>query len=125
VAVLLSVLVATPALAWTVTGTKTKDLSVAGQVTFDSAFSASDGETITININPLDYPSVTITDVTLEKVTPKPRGGCPGCGIAVSGTGDHDVDVTLTNTRSGKSTFHLWLYLSTGEHLGVNVNFGR
>lgn len=114
-------LVATPALAWTVTETKTKTLPIAGEVTFTSSFHATDGETITITVWPVN-PSVTISNVQLVKVTPQ---GCSGCSIAVSGTGDRDVDVTLHNVRSGKSTFHLWLYLSTGEHLGVNVQFGR
>jgi len=118
---LLTLVVATPALAWTVTETKTKTLPIAGQVTFTSAFRASDGETITITIWPVNS-SITISDVKLVKVTPK---GCGTCRIAVSGAGDHDVNVTLHNPRSGKSTFHLWLYLSTGEHLGVNVQFGR
>lgn len=120
----LSLMVATPALAWTVTKIKTKTLPIAGEVTFTSSFRATDRETIAIEIWPADS-SVTISDVQLTKVTPKPKQGCSGCYIEVSGEGDHDVDVTLHNTRSGKSTFHLWLYLSTGEHIGVNVQFGR
>jgi len=107
-----------------VTKIKTKTLPIAGDVTFTSSFRAANGETITIEIWPADA-SVTISDVRLTKVTPKPKQGCSGCSIEVSGTGDHDVNVTLHNSRPGKSTFHLWLYLSTGEHLGVNVQFGR
>jgi hypothetical protein len=121
---LLSLVVVTPALAWTATKTKTKTLPIAGAVTFTSAFSATNGDTITITIWPVN-PSVTISDVQLVKITPKPKQGCAGYSIAVSGTGDQEVDVTLRNTRPGKSTFHLRLYLSTGEHVGVNVQFGR
>ncbi len=113
-----------PASAWTVTKIKTKTLPIAGEVTFTSSFRARDGDTITIQIWPADS-QVSISDVELRRVTPRPKRGCPGCYIEVSGAGDHDVDVTLHNTRTGKSTFHLWLYLSTGEHVGVNVQFGR
>ncbi|RMF29732.1 MAG: hypothetical protein D6759_13315 [Chloroflexi bacterium] len=123
--ILVSLAVAvTPAFAWTVTQIKTKTLPTAGDVTFTSSFRATDGETIAITIWP-DDPSVTIEDVQLRKVTPQPKQGCAGCRIEVFGTGDYDADVTVHNTRSGKSTFHLWVYLSTGEHLGVNVQFGR
>ena len=124
VVALLSLVMATPVLAWTVTQTKTKTLPIAGAVTFTSSFRAADGETITITIWPANS-AVTISNVELIKVTPTPKQGCNGCSIAVSGTGDHDVDVTLHNSRPGRSTFHLWLYLSTGEHVGVNVQFGR
>jgi len=122
--ILLALVATAPTLAWTVTKIKTKTLPIAGDVTFTSSFRAADGDTITITIWPAN-PSVTISDVELVKVTPKPKRGCPGCSIAVIRTGDHDVEVTLHNTRQGKSTFHLWLYLSTSEHLGVNVQFGR
>jgi hypothetical protein len=121
---LLSLVVATPALAQTVTKTKTKTLPIAGAVTFTSAFSATNGDTITITISPVN-PSVTISDVQLVRITPKHQQGCVGCSIAVSGTGDQAVDVTLRNPLPGKSTFHLRLYLSTGEHVGVKVKFGR
>jgi len=124
ISTLLGLIVVMPAPAWTVTQIKTKTLPIAGEVTFTSAFQAADGETITIEIWPTD-PSVTISDVQLMKVTPKPKQGCSGCYIEVSGVGDHDVEVTLHNSRPGKSTFHLWLYLSSGEHIGVNVKFGR
>jgi hypothetical protein len=120
--VLLSLVAMTPVLAWEVTKIKTKTLPIAGEVTFTSSFHAADGETITITIWPANS-SVTISDVQLVKVTPKPKQG--GGSIDVSVVDDHDVNVTLHNTRVGKSTFHLWLYLSTGEHLGVNVQFGR
>lgn len=121
---LLRFLPAGPAAGWTVTEIKTKTLPIAGTVTFTSSFRAADGETITLQIWPSDN-RVTIRDVVLTKVTPRRKQGCDGCSIDVSGTGDHDADVTLHNPRPGKSTFHLWLYLSTGEHVGVNVHFGR
>jgi len=129
---LLSLGVMTPALAWTATRAqgegvaqiKSKTLPIAGRVTFTSSFRAADGETVTIAIWPAD-PSVAISDVQLVRVTPKPKRGCEGCGIEVAEADEREVSVTLHNTRPGKSTFHLWLYLSTGEHLGVNIHFGR
>jgi len=114
----LSLVMATLALSWTVTEWKTKTLPIAGDVLFTSSFSAANGETITITISPANS-GITISDVVLDKVTPK---GCTGCSIEVSNNTGHTVDVKLTNPGPGK-TFHLSLYLSTGEKLGVNVQF--
>lgn len=114
----------TAASPWTVTETKTKTLPIAGDVTFTSSFSAASGETITITIWPVDA-SITIGSVVLDKATPKPKSLDSALTNIVTGEpydGGHKIDVTLNNGQ-GFTTFHLWLYLSSGEHIGVNVHF--
>lgn len=111
---------------WTVTKWKTKSLPIAGDVYFTSSISAIDGEEITIEIQPVDS-SVTIVSVVLDKPTPKPRDWDPtSTYITQDPSGPynsgHKINVTLKNGQRFK-TFHLWLHLNTGEHLGVNVHF--
>jgi hypothetical protein len=115
--VLLTTLAAS-ASAFTVTKWKTKELSVAGNVTFTSSISATDGETITISIT---NTTATISNVVLKKATPKPKNSAAYIdNIAVAGDGK---SVSLEVNNAGKKTLHLWLYLNTGEHVGVNVHF--
>ncbi|MFQ5871213.1 MAG: hypothetical protein ACE5IB_03525 [Candidatus Geothermarchaeales archaeon] len=108
----------TPVLAYT-TKTKTKSLSIAGDVEFTSSFNGvSDDELMTIEIDPVDS-SVTIDHVDLVKATPKPKQ--PGVEDCSSSNNQGDsIDVQCV--FGDKKNLHLWVYLSTGEHIGVNVH---
>jgi len=102
---------------WQVTEVKTKDLPIAGSVTFTSSFSATDGATITIEL--IDSPEGYVIDhVELKKSTPS-RGG--EGSITIGTQTDFSVDVTVQS--GGAKTLHLWLWLTSGEHVGVNVHF--
>jgi len=115
---LLLAFLAAPALAYTVEW-KTKSLPIAGDVYFTSSFHASEGDTITIEIQPADE-SVNITRVELVKATPKPK--MPGGSIGILSYGVDGKSATLDVHFDSKKTLHLWVYLSTGEHIGVNVH---
>lgn len=104
---------------------KEKDLDDDGDldVIFTSAFyELEDGETITLTMLPVD-PSVSIAWVMNHRVTPKRTFGdiTPG---EVSASG-YSVPVTVDNQEPPCKSIHMWLWLNTGDHVGINAQFER
>jgi len=122
-AFLLSVGLAGTASAWEVSETCVETLDVAGVVEFTSSFSGCvDGDVITIEITPAD-PAVTIDSVVFTQATPHPATNQSYAQeVSVGGT---TADVMLYWVTEKTRTLHLWVYLSTGEHIGVNAHFLR
>jgi len=107
--------------AWDACETSVETLEVAGVVTFTSSFcNCLDGDVITIQITP-DDPSVTVDRVEFTKATPHWQSNESWAEqVAVTAT---TADVMLYWVTEKTHTIHLWLYLSTGEHIGVNAHF--
>jgi len=107
--------------AWDVCETSVETKEVAGQVTFTSSFcNCLDGDTITIEITPTD-PTVEIDSVVFTKATPHWETNQSWTEeVAVT---PYTADVMLHKVTEKTHTIHLWLYLSTGEHIGVNAHF--
>jgi len=107
--------------AWDVCETSVETKEVAGQVTFTSSFcNCLDGDTITIEITPTD-PTVEIDSVVFTKATPHWQTNQSWAEeVAVT---PYTADVMLHKVTEKTHTIHLWLYLSTGEHIGVNAHF--
>lgn len=122
-AFLLSIAVSSSANAWEACETSVETLEVAGVVEFTSAFcDCVDGDVITIEITPAD-PAVTIDSVVFKKATPHwQTNQSYGEQVSVGGT---TADVMLYWVTEKTRTIHLWVYLSTGEHIGVNAHFLR
>jgi hypothetical protein len=104
---------------------KEKDLDGDGHpdVIFTSAFyELESGDTITATILPVD-PSVTIdaTTTNAHNVTPKGTQGSITKGI-LSPSG-YSLPITVTQGEPPCKSIHIWLYLNTGDHLGVNAQF--
>jgi len=120
-AFLLSVGLAGTANAWEACETSVETKEVAGQVTFTSSFcNCLDGDTITIEITPTD-PTVEIDSVVFTKATPHWQTNQSWAEeVAVT---PYTADVMLHKVTEKTHTIHLWLYLSTGEHIGVNAHF--
>jgi hypothetical protein len=120
-ALFLSAFLSTNAFGWEVCETSTDTLDSAGVVTFTSSFCyCLDGDVITIEITPED-PSVVIDSVVFTKSTPhKATNDSWAEQLAVTET---TATVALHKMTEKTNTIHLWLYLSTGEHLGVNAHF--
>jgi len=101
-------------------------LDIAGIVMFTPVFhDLTDGSTVTVYILPFD-PSVSIksTDpIYVHRVTPKRTGD--GAYAPDSDLEGYSVDVTAYFGAPPCKTIHLWLYLSTGEHIGVNLQHAR
>ena len=107
--------------AWDMCETSVETLDVAGEVTFTSSFcNCLDGETITIEITPAD-PGVTVDSVVFKKATPHWKTN--ESWAEQVGLTSYTADVTLHWVTEKTHTIHLWLYLSTGEHIGVNAHF--
>jgi hypothetical protein len=102
---------------------KLEILSQAGIVIYTSSFHGLDVcDTVTIQIVP-DDPDVTIRDTTPlaeHRITPK-RTDADWEIVANSQT-DTTIDVHITAKDARCKTIHLWLYLSTGEHIGINLH---
>lgn len=107
--------------AWEMCETSVETLDVAGEVTFTSSFcNCLDGETITIEIDPVDA-GVTVDSVVFKKATPHWQTNASWAEqFAIT---DYTADVILHKVTDKTHTIHLWLYLSTGEHIGVNAHF--
>ena len=107
--------------AWEVCETSVETLDVAGEVTFTSSFcNCLDGDIITIEMTPTD-PGVTIDSVVFTKATPHWQTNQSWAEeFAVT---PYTADVILHKVTEKTKTIHLWLYLSTGEHIGVNPHF--
>lgn len=122
-AFLLSIAVSSSANAWEACETSVETLEVAGVVEFTSSFcDCVDGDVITIEITPADA-AVTIDSVHFTKATPHwQTNQSYGEQVSVGGT---TADVMLYWITEKTRTIHLWVYLSTGEHIGVNAHFLR
>jgi hypothetical protein len=107
--------------AWDMCETSVETLDVAGEVTFTSSFcNCVDGDVINIQITPTDA-SVTIDYVEFKKATPHWQTNLSWAEqTAVTPV---TADVTLHKMTDKTHTIHLWVYLSTGEHIGVNAHF--
>jgi len=102
-------------------------LDKAGLVLFTSVFEGlSDCSSVTIYILPFD-PSVNISSTSpiyVNRVTPAKTG--TGAAVTWTDLEGFSVKVTVTSFGSPPSkTIHLWLYLNTGEHIGVNLQRAR
>jgi len=120
-AVCLPVLLPTSLYAWDMCETSVETLDVAGEVTFTSSFcNCVDGDVIAIEIWPAD-PGVTIDSVAFTKATPHWKGN--ESWAEQGGVTFFAVDAILHKVTEKTHTIHLWVYLSTGEHIGVNAHF--
>jgi len=117
----LSTFISGNAFGWEVCETSTDTLDSAGVVTFTSSFcNCLNGDAIRIEITPVD-PNVVIDSVVFTKSTPhKATNQSWAEEVAVTST---TATVLLHKETDKTHTIHLWLYLSTGEHLGVNAHF--
>ena len=77
---------------------------------------------ITIEITP-DDGSVTIDSVHFTKATPHWKSN-ESYAVQAS-AGGTTATVTLYWVTDKTHTIHLWVYLSTGEHIGVNAQLLR
>jgi hypothetical protein len=120
-AVCLPVLLPTSLYAWDMCETSVETLDVAGEVTFTSSFcNCVDGDVITIELWPAD-PGVTIDSVAFTKATPHWKSN--ESWAEQGGVTFYAVDAILHKVTEKTHTIHLWVYLSTGEHIGVNAHF--
>jgi len=112
---------------------KEKDLDEDGypDVIFTSAFyELSDGDPLTLTVLPVAS-SVSITGVTINRVTPKPNRTYGNIVVDWGSASAYSVPVTVYNIDSASppkppcKTIHMWLELSTGDHVGVNAQFQR
>ena len=117
----LAIFFPTNASAWDVCETSVETLDVAGEISFTSSFcNCLDGDIITIQITPTN-PAVVIDSVVFTKATPhwqtNQSWAEPG---AIT---PYVAQVVLHKVTQETNTIHLWVYLSTGEHIGVNAQF--
>jgi hypothetical protein len=80
----------------------------------------------TILIVPDDR-SITIdndVDVVIHRVTPRKKNGGEAT-IEVTNKHCYSIDVTVLSAPSRAKTIHLWVYLSNGEHVPVNLHIGH
>jgi len=107
--------------AWDMCETSVETLDVAGEVTFTCSFcNCVDGDVITIELWPAD-PGVEIDSVVFTKATPHQKTNqswAEQLGITF-----YSADVLLHKVTEKTHTIHLWVYLSTEEHIGVNAHF--
>ncbi len=107
--------------AWEVCETSVETLEVAGVIEFTSSFcNCSDGDMITIEITPED-PGVMIDSVIFTKATPHWQTNQSWAEQAT--VSFYTAEVILHKETEKTNTIHLWLYLSTEEHIGVNAQF--
>ncbi len=101
------------------TAMKMKILHNNEMVIFTSVFHGlSIDNTVTIHL--LADLGITITSGTVNRVTPKGTAD-----VAWSSNTGTSIDVTITSVNGRVKTIHLWLYLNTGEHIGVNLQLAR
>jgi hypothetical protein len=102
---------------------KLEILKNAGMIIYDTAIhDLSAGDTVTIGILP-DNSDITIDYVMVHHCTPKK--GTSTATIETHATCDYAIVITINSVSARCKTAHLWLYLSNGEHLGVNLHFGH
>ena len=108
--------------AWEACETSVETLEVAGVIEFTSSFcNCRGGDIITIEINP-EHAGITIDSVHFVKVTPR---GETDESYEMQASVGTTPDVRFYWVTDKTRTVHLWVYLSTGEHIGVNAHFLR
>jgi hypothetical protein len=117
----LAIFFPSPTYAWDMCETSVETLDVAGEVTFTSDFcNCLTMDQITIEITPAD-PGVVIDSVIFTKATPHWQTNQSWAEqVALT---PYTADVVLHKWTEKTETIHMWLYLSTGEHIGVNAHF--
>ncbi|MFQ6002492.1 MAG: T9SS type A sorting domain-containing protein [Candidatus Zixiibacteriota bacterium] len=113
-------------------GEKVKCLNVAGCCSLTTSFCDVEvGEPVTITFYYIengvldDYPCVFTHNATPPShpiFFRPPRGEA---WISHTRLDDYNVEVTVDSTTPGVKTVHLWVYLNTGEHVGVNFQMKR
>ena len=107
--------------AWDVCESSVETLAVAGEISFTSSFcNCLDGNIITIQITPTN-PAVVIDSVVFTKATP--HWETNQSWAEQSAITPLTADILLHKVTEKTHTIHLWVYLSTGEHIGVNAQF--
>lgn len=100
--------------------TKTKFLSTAGEVRFTSSFKgASDAEIITVRLEYTQY-GYLIDRIYFRKSTPSRTNGY---AVELAGTNTGTTIQVQVFKVDNTKTLHLWMYLASGEHVGVNIHF--
>lgn len=117
--------IALPAEVVAVAATGTMEyLDIAGLVIFTSVFEdLPDSGTVTIQI--LADPGVSITGVDIHRLTPKRKYAYVGACATGTLIDDFSISVEFCFGSPPCKTIHLWLYLNTGEHIGVNLQRAR
>ncbi|MFQ6002493.1 MAG: hypothetical protein ACE5KJ_01975 [Candidatus Zixiibacteriota bacterium] len=104
--------------------TKVKCLSVAGCCSLTTSFcDVAVGEWVTITFFYIEN--------GVLRTSPDPvyaRRATPGKGTALisqNRLNDYQVQVRVDSVPSRAKKVHLWVYLNTGEHVGVNLKLQR
>jgi hypothetical protein len=120
-ALCLPILIPSSIYAWDMCETSVENLEVAGEVTFTSSFcNCADGDVITIGFWSAD-PEVTLDRVVFATATP--HWATDQSWAEQSGIASYSATAVLHKVGEKIKTIHLWAYLSTGEHFGVNAHF--
>jgi len=115
-----------------VCGEKVKCLSVAGCCSLTTSFcDVAVGEPVTITFYYIengvldDYPCVFTHKVTPNNPLVFLRPPRREAWISHTRLDDYHVEVVVDSMTPGTKTVHLWAYLNTGEHVGVNLQMER
>lgn len=108
----------------------TDTLDIAGEIEFTSRFcDCEDGDYITIEIIPTDG-SVTIGHEKpppapdyVDSTKATPQKATNDIWAEQTGGDDYTATVRLHKVTDRAHVILLWVYLSTGEHIGVNAQF--
>jgi hypothetical protein len=92
-------------------------------VYYNSLHDLVSGQTVLIEILPSDT-SITIVDVTIHRVTPTKKNSVQLTPI-IDNQRCYDVEVTINDVPAKVKTVHIWVHLSTGEHVPVNLHYGH
>jgi len=107
--------------AWDMCKTSVENLGAAGKVTYTSSFcNCVDGDVITIGFWSPD-PEVTLDSVAFAAATPNwvsNKSWAEQSGVAF-----YSATVILHKETENTKTVYLWVYLSTGERIGVSAHF--
>jgi hypothetical protein len=107
--------------AWDVCEISVGTPAVALELSFTSSFCIClDEDVITIQITPTN-PAVVIDSVVFTKATP--HWETNQSWAEQSAITPLTADILLHKVTEKTHTIHLWVYLSTGEHIGVNAQF--
>jgi hypothetical protein len=117
----LPILFPTSLYAWDMCKMSSENLDAAGKVTYTSSFcNCADGDVITIGFwSP--YPEVTLDSVVFAGATPNwvnNKSWAKQSGIA-----PYSATVVLHKVTENTNTIYLWVYLSTGEYIGISAHF--
>ncbi len=107
--------------AWNMCKMSEENLDAAGRVTYTSSFcNCVDGDVITIGFWSPD-PEVTLDSVVFAGATPNwvnNKSWAEQSGIA-----PYSATIVLHKVTENTNTVYLWVYLSTGERVGVSAHF--